>query len=199
MTLQNSINFVPQNLQQQELYPKIAEMLDYIIDNFETELEDIKFKYRGPSVVREDVIKEIIIELGFEYIKDIMDTIDNFEFNVLLDFISLLNLLKGSREGLELVLKLLGFDSVVTEWWQKDPQGTPHTFDLNVIMNTTYINDVEETLEKVQIFVRNYVFPILETIDFVFAFDSFLEKNANFMAFVKMTVYGTIRQRVTFP
>jgi len=195
MGVKTSIDFVAYNLRDVELWPKVTDMLDYIVSNFDTELEDIKYKYRGPDVVREEVIKEIIIELGFEYIKDIMDTISNFEFNVLLDFISLLNLLKGSREGMELVLKLLGFDSVIREWWEKDPQDEPHTYDLTVIMNTTYITDVDATLDKVQVFARNYVYPILKTIDFTFQFDSFLEKNANMAGFVKMKLFGTIRQR----
>lgn len=195
MSLQDSINFVAQELQSEELYPKVSSMLDYIIDNFEDELEDVKSKYRGPSVVREEVIKEIVIELGFEYIKDIMDTITNFEFNVLIDFLSLLNLLKGHRDGLELVLRLLGLDSVISEWWEQDPQGEPHTFDITVIMNTTFIPDVEETLSRVQVFVQNYVFPIINNIDFTFVFDTAFEKNANMAGFVKMKVLGTIRQR----
>lgn len=195
MALKPSLEFLAESLQDEELFPKVSSMLDYIIDNFETELEDVQFKHRGPGVVREEMIKEIIIELGFEYIKDIMDTIDNFEFNILLDFVSLLNLLKGSRDGLELVLRLLGLDSVVREWWEQDPQKEPHTFDLTVIMNTTFIPDVEETLERVQVFVRNYVFPKLDVIDFSFLFDSFLEKNINLAGFVKMKLTGTIRQR----
>ena len=165
----SALELVPEKLRDKELYPKFAEMVDYIVKNFAEEFEDVKYKYRGPDVVREDVIKEIISELGFSYIRSVMDTLTNFQFNTLLQFVSLINLLKGSRQGLELVLLLLGFDSFIQEWWEKNPKGTPYTFEIVVIMDENQVTDVFETLARVQVFARAYVFPVIENVDFRFS------------------------------
>lgn len=187
--------FIPEKLKQDfELYPKVVEMLNYIIRGYAESFEDIRFKNSGPDQVSEEVIKEIIKELGFEYITSVMDTISGFEFNSLLEFISLVNLLKGSRIGFELILKLLGFDSVITEWWEMSPEGEPQTFEIIVIMNNNNIPDVFETLDKVKIFAKAYVFPKINNIDFRFGF-SFGEKNVTYFGFFKPLYYGKIIAR----
>lgn len=163
-----SIEAIPENLRDQEMYPKFAAMVDHIVKQLAEDWEDIRFKYRGPDVVREDVIKEIITEYGHAYIRSVMDTITNFQFNTLLQFLSLISLLKGSRQGLELVLQLLGFDSVIQEWWEKTPKGEPYTFELTVMMDSSNIPDVFETLARVEVFARAYVFPLMQNVDFRF-------------------------------
>lgn len=164
-----SIDAIPVNLQSQELYPKVTGMVDFIIKNYAREFEDVKLKFRGPDLVSQDVIKNIITELGFKYIADVMDTISNFEFNTLLEFVSLINLLKGSRTGVELILKLLGFDSIIREWWEQDPVHPVYTFEVVVIMDSNKVPDAVATLAKVKVFARAYVFPIIENIDFRFS------------------------------
>lgn len=82
------------------------------------QFEDVRYKYRQASAVRQRVITEIINELGFGYISDLMETTKNPQSNTLLVFTSLINSLKGSRQGLELILQLLGIGVIVTEWWQ---------------------------------------------------------------------------------
>lgn len=176
--------YLVEKLKEYELYPKVKEMLDYIIGNALTEFEDVKYKYRGPDVVREEVIKEIISELGFKYIADIFDTVTNIELSVMLDFLGLLNLLKGSRIGLELVLNLLGFDAIIQEWWEQFPKREPHTYILTVIMDNSKVPDAYAALEKIQLFAKEYVYPVIENIDFRFTL-SFAEKNVNMGGFVK--------------
>jgi hypothetical protein len=188
----DSIVFVPEDLQQLELYPKLQGMMNHIIDNALVEFEDVRYKYSGPDVVREEVISEIIKELGFSYITEIMSTLTGYEFNTLLEFVGLINLLKGSREGLELVLKLLGLDALIQEWWEQSPTGEPDTFIITVIMNTTYVTDPLATLNKVKDFVKEYVYPTISNIDFRFTL-SFAEKNCNFGAFSKAYYYGQIQ------
>jgi len=188
----DSTRFYPEKLRENfELYPKVIEITNHIIDGFFTEFDDTKFKYRGPDVVREEVIKEIIEERGFGYIKSIMDTISNFEFNVLLDFLGLINLLKGSRQGLELILKILGMDAVVTEWWEQSPQAAPQTYVITILMNTSYIADPLVTLEAIIVFCKHYVYPIIENIDFKFQL-VFATANANFAGFGKSRYSGQI-------
>lgn len=187
--------FLPFALKQYELYPKISEMLQYIMSQAVVELEDVKYKYSRPDAVSDEVIKQIIQELGYQYIKDVMDTLENFEFTALLDFLSLISLLKGHRQGLELILKLLGFDSIIKEWWETDPVQPVYTYELIVIMDTTFVPDIFGTLDKIKIFARQYVFPVLDNIDFRFRL-TFAEKNVNFAGFWRLRYTGRIFQRV---
>lgn len=191
----DATKFIPEKLREDyELYPKLVDMLNYIVQGYAEEFKDIRLKNSGPDEVSEEVIKEIIRELGFDYITSVMDTITGFQFNSLLEFISLVNLLKGSRTGFELILKLLGFDSVITEWWEMYPKGQPQTFNIVVIMNNTFIPDVQATLDQVKIFSRAYVFPTISNIEFRFGF-SFGEKNVTFFGFFKPNYYGKILAR----
>lgn len=186
--------FLPENLRDYELYPKISEMLEYILAGAVVELQDVKYKYQRPDLASEDVIKEIIQELGYQYIKDVMDTINNFQFNTLLDFLSLIQLLKGSRTGLDLILKLLGFESVIEEWWEATPNKPPFTYEIIIIMDQNRVPNIFKTLEKIQIFAEHYVYPKISNIDFRFQL-SFAERNANFGGFFRLHYAGTIRQR----
>ncbi len=188
MTTQYDVDpYLVEKLKTYELYPKVRELLNHIISNALTELEDVKYKYKGSDIVRKEVIQEVIEELGFGYINGIIDTITNFEFNVLLDFIGLLNLLKGSRTGLELILRLLSLDSVIQEWWEQSPVGEPNTYVITVIMNGSTVPNPSQTLEKVQAFAKEYVYAVINNIDFRFTF-SFAEKNINFAGFTKQKV-----------
>ncbi len=191
-TLDSSIQLVAKKLRNDDFYVKATEIIDKAKADYDIDFGDVRYKLQDPSKLREEAIKEIIDELGFEYIRKLMDTLTNIEFNVLIDFISLLNLLKGSREGLEIVMRLLGFDTVITEWWEASPQKEPLTFDLTVLMNTSLVPDFDATLEKVKIFVRHYVLPELDLIDFKFVLESFLEKQVNLAGFVKMKHFGRI-------
>lgn len=190
-----SSDYLAEGIKELELYPKITSMLDYIILNFETEFQDIKYKYTDPSVVSNDVIKQIIDELGFKYIADIMDTITNYQFNTMLDFLGLINLLKGSRLGMELILKLLGFDSIIAEWWEVEPKSIPDTYDITVILNNSTVLDPFATLNKVKIFARHYVYPIINNVDFRFSF-ALAEKNITFAGFFRPSYSGSIHFRI---
>jgi hypothetical protein len=187
----DSIIYVPEKLREFELYPKIQAMLNYIMEGYFTEIEDVRYKYRGPDIVRDEVIQEIINELGFKYISNVMQTITNYEFNILLEFLGLINLLKGSKEGLQLVLKLLGFEAIISEWWELNPVGVPYTFIITIIMDGSFIQDPVLTLNKVKDFIREYVFPTIQNIDFQFNFN-FAQKNVNFGGFWKAKYSGSI-------
>lgn len=192
--LTDSLSFLPENLRGYELHPKVTDMINFIITETVTELEDVKYKNTGPDIVRAEVITEIIKEKGYAYITDVMATLTNIEFNVLLAFVSLISLLKGSRQGLELVLKLLGFDSFITEWWQASPKLEPWTYDITIIMNTTFVTDVLGTLHKIEAFGEHYVFPKIHNVDFKFTI-KFAEKNVNFAGFTEPHYFGRIAGR----
>lgn len=190
--LESAIDLVAKNLQNDEFLILFTDMLNFAVEEYKTEFADVRYKFQDPTQLREIAIKEIVTELGFDYIRNLMDTLTNIEFNVLIDFLSLLNLLKGSRRGLEIVLKLLGLDSVIVEWWENAPQKTPMTFDLTIIVTNSSVPDIDETLEKVRIFVRHYVLPRLDLIEFRFILGSFLEQSAGIGGFERATHFGRI-------
>ena len=195
MAFNSSLEFLPEGIVSQELYPKICAMVDHIVQNFESQLEDTKYKFYGNSTAREAVIKEIIIELGFDYIRQVMDTLANFEFTQLLNFLSLINLLKGSRNGLELVLKFLGFDSIIYEWWETSPRGEADSFDLTIIVANSTVPNLNATVDKVKIFTRHYVYPKLNIVDFRFTV-ALASKNLTMAGFARTFYTGTIIQRI---
>jgi hypothetical protein len=170
-------------------------MIDYIVTTYATQFEDITYKYSNPNGASPDVIINVINEFGFEYITSVMSTITNFEFNQLLSFLSLINLLKGSRQGLELVMILLGFDSVITEWWQATPQGTPFTYTLLVIMNNSIVANPTLTLNKLLIFARAYVYPTISNYTYQFDFQ-FVQAATAFAGFGDQTYDYSISTRI---
>lgn len=195
-SLQSSIQLISKKLRDDEFFVKVAEILDKAKSDYDTDFADIKYKLQDPSKLREEAIKEILNELGFAYIRELMDTLTNIEFNVLIDFISLLNLLKGSRDGLEIVMRLLGFDTVIVEWWEALPNKEEMTFDITVLMNTSNVPDFVKTLDQVKIFTQHYVLPKLDLIDFRFILESFLEKQVHLAGFTRMRHFGRIVERI---
>jgi len=179
-----------------QLWTKIRSMLQYVIDQTASELADVKYKVKDPNQLSQDAVKEIIKEEGFKYIVSVMDTINNFEFNTMVFFIDLINQLKGHRRGLELVLKLLGFDSIIREWWE-DPSalGDPLTYEITVFVNSSFVPDIFLTLEKVQEFSRNYVLAQISNVDVQFLFERFASKAPIMAGFSKQKFIGHIIQR----
>lgn len=185
--------FFPEKLRETfELYPKVVALTNYIIEGFFEEFSDVRFKYLGPDLVRREVINEIIDERGFAYITAIMDTLTAIDFNVLLNFLGVVNLLKGSREGLELVIRILGMDATIAEWWEQHPLGVPDTYVITILMNSSFVPDPSLTLEKIRVFAANYVYPVIENIDFNFQIQ-FAVANANHAGFVKARYTGDIQ------
>ena len=167
MSIKDTITKVPLKLRGKSLQKKFAEMADYIVlqscdGGISVEgVVDTRYKYRDPDKLTPEVVSEIIKEYGFDYINDIVATLQNIETNVLIHFISLLHLLKGHRDGLELTLKVLGFDFQIEEWWEQSPQNKPHTYNMNIFFNLSQVTDVFETLNGIRIFSENYVYPKL--------------------------------------
>lgn len=190
--LESAIQLVSKNLRDDEFFIKLSEVLDYAVEQYQEEFSDIRWKKQDSTQLREIAIKEIVTELGFDYIRNLMDTLTNIEFNALIDFLSLLNLLKGSRRGVEIVLRLLGLDSIIVEWWENSPQKEEMTFDLTVIVTNSTVPDIDETLDKVRIFIQHYVLPKLDLIEFVFILGSFLEQSIAIGGFVRKKSFGKI-------
>lgn len=177
MDVSNLKSFLSTNLQDAELSPKLNEMMNYILSSVVEDLKDTKYKYTQPELLREEAIKQIIIEQGYDYVAGVMDTIEGLQFNTMLSFVDLINQLKGTRVGLELVLKLLGFDSIIKEWWQNTVSDKePWSYDIVIVMNTSNVPDIYNTLDKIKIFSENYVIANIANIDVRFSASRFAEK-----------------------
>lgn len=166
--------YIAETLRNAELAVKLNDMMVYIMNSVVVELNDTKYKNTQPSLLSEDMIKAIVNEQGFNYIVDVMDTITGFEFDRMLSFIDLINQLKGTRKGLELVLRLMGFDSIIKEWWQ-DAQfdQDPWTYEIIVIVNSSIVPDIYNTLSKIKTFSQNYVIAKVTNIELRFSSDNF--------------------------
>lgn len=192
MSTKDNIKFIAEALRKDEvLYTKIVSILDNVVQTGLDDFKDVVDKYTDPDGASTEVIDNIILENGFGYIKDLTDTLTGIERDILLHFISLLHLLKGHRTGLELVLTVLGFNAVITEWFEQTPKGEPNTFIMDVDFNLSIVTDVFDTLEKLRIFVREYVYPILSltniNVDLEFANPDILVSG-----FVTTEITGTI-------
>ncbi len=114
----NVEQFIPENLKQQPLFQKIAEVLDYLFDE-KINYKDVTDKYKKfqDSDFEIDSVKEIANEYGYKYIIDVLKLNDE-EIRELISFISAIDNFKGSRKGLELVFKFLGIKWDMQEWWE---------------------------------------------------------------------------------
>lgn len=190
-----SIEGLPPELQGVALNIKFTALFDFLVQQQAVEFQDVKYKYANPSQVNQEVIVNVINELGFSYITDVMATTTNLEFNTLLSFVSLINLLKGSVLGLQIILVLLGFDAVITEWYQTIPVGLPYTYSMLLLMNLSNVPNPIVTVNAVRIFARQYVFPLLTSLDYNFQVN-FAEAGTAIVAFPKAYAFGTIIARI---
>lgn len=179
-----------------ELWIKVNEMMKHVVSQAVLDLNDVKYKYTDTEQLGENAIKQTLVELGFSYIVDIMDTITGFEFNTMLAFAQYIGQLKGTRKGLELVLKLMGFDSVIKEWWEdRNNLGEPWSYEIIVIVDSSYVPDIFNTLDKVRIFSEHYVLAKISNIDVRFSSEQFAERSPVMAGFVHSHYSGIVVQR----
>lgn len=197
MTINNTLQFFPKALQNFELYPKLAEMLDYVMENCSNDFSDIGNKFSDPSKITEDIFARTITEYGFKYINDIADTLIDVDRSILFHFVSLLHFYKGTRQGLELILDVLGMTAEITEWWEM-PEGVmePFTFNMVVLMDLTNIKkDIITTLNIIKEFTKHYVFPNFHIANVSFVFDLAEMRTAS-AGFVSRKYYGSIEATI---
>jgi len=149
-------DYLPDYLKENDFFVLITDLLDWLFD------EELSIENLSPSekynldVTDEDGLKEIMAELGFDYISDVVN-LTKEELKTLVQHTFLLHYLKGTRTGLELALKLLGIEHTVEEWFEMDPPGDPYTFNLVIDMPLNQVP--EQVLDKLRTFFRSYVFP----------------------------------------
>ena len=126
----NSAKYLPKKLANNNKFQKICSLIDSLIsDNSEyfsyekSQLNSVINKYRDFRNLDNTTIHQVVSEFGYQYIIDILELPDS-RLRDLMGFLALINMLKGSRPGLELVLSLLGFEFELLEWWE-DPVTLP--------------------------------------------------------------------------
>ena len=189
--------FIPKHLRNTAMYSKLSDMMTYVLETSVEEFKDVKYKFTRPNDLGPDAVQAIIEEQGFNYITDVMKTMEGLEFNTMLSFMDMVNQLKGTRKGLELVLKLLGFDSIIQEWWEDTTKDVEKwTYEIIVIVNSSNVPDIFSTIEKIKIFSDNYVLAGISNINVKFNASKFAELGAIMGGFEKPTHRGYIIQRV---
>lgn len=118
-------------------------------------------KYQNTAELPLEMLKEFIREQGYGYILDLVVQ-DEKTVKLLWYMLVLIHQLKGSREGLLLVLSLLedNFDpskTTITEWYETLPVGRPNTFTLETTIDIAKLGD--GFFSRFETFLANYVYP----------------------------------------
>jgi len=119
-------------------------------------------KYQHTDELPVENLKEFIREQGYGYILDLVVQVDAESVKLLWYMLVLIHQLKGSKEGILLVLSLFdeNFDptkTTITEWHEMTPVGRPHTFALETAVDISRLG--EGFFKKFEKFLANYVYP----------------------------------------
>ena len=118
-------------------------------------------KYQNTAELPLEMLKEFIREQGYGYILDLVVQ-DEDTVKLLWYMLVLIHQLKGSKEGLLLVLSLLesNFDpnkTHITQWYETIPVGRPNTFTLETTIDIAKLGD--GFFSRFEKFLDNYVYP----------------------------------------
>ena len=147
---------------------KIIPLLDTCLSNNYTLSDKVSSafyelinKYQNTADLPTPILKEFIREQGYGYILDLVVQ-DEDSVKALWYLLVLIHQLKGTKEGLLLVLSLFGdnFDpskTKINQWFETIPVGKENTFTLDSTIDISKLG--EGFFSKFQTFVANYVYP----------------------------------------
>ena len=162
----NSLKYLPKALQENVYYRKICSLIDCLLSEnseyFRSELSALGAainKYRDFRNLDYLTTHQVVKEFGFQYIVDILELPDS-QLKDLVAFISLINMMKGTKMGLELVLSLLRLDYHIIEWFE-DRELLPYknTYALNLTLTDLGVS--KSFMDNFYRFSREYVYPLL--------------------------------------
>lgn len=159
----NSIDFLPNKFSDNEYWQIITTLIDYVITEYcDTDYEHIKYKYDQLDHYDSEFLTYIVQEFGYDYILPILNLTEE-EQSVIFNYLTPIHQLKGTKQGLELVLRLLGITYTITEWWEDTtPPDTyipyPYTFRLDFYMDDGKLK--YNSIKLLKSFIRQYVYPI---------------------------------------
>lgn len=111
---------------------KIIPLLDYLLSNnfvYSDKLSgsfyELINKYQNPSELPVESLKELVKEMGYDYILNLLADDDEI-VKILVYLLVLIHQLKGSKQGLELVMSLFSYGSdrlniAIREWFKDIP------------------------------------------------------------------------------
>ena len=162
--------YLPDFLKDSPIIQSVLECLDALISKKQLEFEKIQtayfdglYKTRNYYKLSYDSKIEIVKELGFDYILDIL-TLNDEQLSSLLIFFNLIYILKGKKEGLLLCLNTLNINVKNYLEWDELTEEYPYprqefTAILEIVGNS-YANT--EVFRKLKNFVRSYMLPWIE-------------------------------------
>lgn len=123
-------------------------------------------KYQNTADLPLENLKEFIREQGYGYILDLVVQ-DEDNVKALWYILVLIHQLKGSKEGILLVLSLFDDDfdpskTTLTQWYETIPVGRENTFTLETAIDISKLG--EGFFKKFQTFIANYVYPELKAL-----------------------------------
>ncbi|MFA5071308.1 MAG: hypothetical protein WC511_02945 [Candidatus Pacearchaeota archaeon] len=109
-----SLNFLPENLQGEEFYTQLCQVVDYILDKYHTQNIDILralYDIKNSNFDHERILHLLGSEnfVQFDLSED--------QFKILCILLSNLYEIKGTKKGLRYLLHLLNLDANVYEWY----------------------------------------------------------------------------------
>ena len=136
--------------------PSIVDILQYVVDKY-GDFSDIISKY-GNLYPSADVVDAVIDEQGYGYILDVLK-LSPADIRRLMPLIPVIHFLKGSKMGLQLVMRYLGIGYSFVEWWEPNGSGIPDTYTLTVDIPPSVI-DQAGFLSTLASFLHQYIYPI---------------------------------------
>lgn len=151
-----------------ELIQQTLEIFDFVLGDSEFSLDqdkdlkqmliDTLDKYRDVETISIDAVKERIKEQGYAYLLDVFEVSDD-NLRVLASYLPLIQIMKGTRPGLELIFTILNVGFEIKEWWE-DPSNLEI---LSYILFVELVNQPITTtiVPRLKEFSRQYVYPLL--------------------------------------
>lgn len=162
--------YIPEELRTKEFYKANSILINYTENNLigfsnekyatiEQAYKDIGLKYKNIIELSEDALKAELVENGFGDIIDVFDLpIDRLQMLVL--YLPLFKMLKGTYVGFNLVLNLIAYDYQLTSWLEDRENLEEFTYELTFV-TLLNVGFGPEILSKLIKFSRSYVYPIL--------------------------------------
>ena len=120
-------------------------------------------KYKDSESLSIEGIKSKIAEQGYDYLTDIFYVSDE-NLRILHSYLPIIQILKGTRPGLELIFTVLNVGFNIKEWWE-DPTNLEI---LSYILFVELINQPVTTgvIPRIKRFSREYVYPFLAQVTY---------------------------------
>lgn len=128
---------------------------------------DVLNKYKDVMSLSEQALKDIIDEYGYSYLSNLFD-LSKERLQMLVLYLPLIEMLKATKTGLELIFAVLGLTLTIQEWWENPS-------NLEILSYILYIDLVNvpvdsSVADRVLEFSRQYVYPLLVAITYTISY-----------------------------